>query len=175
MGGLPGRTYLHRLLSLSPVPLQSWLWLPGSGGGGRQGLLTSFCRRANRSPGALPPLTPRRSPLPALRRVMCMGEMAPARPQDEALARSLPSPSPAPALPKALKGPDCAGEVSERQQLDEYMKGSFVQVTGAGAGGSGAGGLPGSEGSTKPSRPGSVAPWHQEGRGWHSRLHASRS
>lgn len=46
-----------------------------------------------------------------------------------------PSPSPAPALPEALKGPDCAGEVSERQQLDEYMKGSFVQVTGAGAGG----------------------------------------
>lgn len=81
----------------------------------------------------MPPLTPRPLPLPALRLVMCMGEMAPARPQDEALALSLPSP--APALPEALKGPDCAGEVSERQQLDEYMKGSFVQVTGAGAGG----------------------------------------
>lgn len=71
-----------------------------------------------------------------------------------------PCPSLAPALPEALKGPDCAREVSERQQLDEYMKGSFVQVTGAGAGGSGAGGLPGSEGSTKPSQPGPMARWH---------------
>lgn len=71
--------------------LKSWLWLLGSGVGGRQELLTSSYGR-NRSPGALPPLTPRPLPLPALRLVMCMGEMAPARPQDEALARSLPQP-----------------------------------------------------------------------------------
>lgn len=94
VGGFPARTVLHRSASMSPVPLKSWLRLPGSGYGGRKRLLTSFCRRTNRSPGALPPSTPKNPPLPALCLVMCMGETAPARPQDEALARSLPQPQP---------------------------------------------------------------------------------
>lgn len=59
---------------------------------------------------------------------------------------STPAPAQAPALPEALKGPDCTLEVSE-QQLHEYMKESFVQVSRSGGWGLWAGGLPGSEGS----------------------------
>lgn len=67
--------------------------------------------------------------------------MAPAQPQDKTLAHSPPRPQPRlPALPEALKGPDCAQEVSE-QPFHEYMKESFVQVSRMGgedgAGGSG--------------------------------------
>lgn len=59
--------------------------------------------------------------------------MAPAQPQDKTLAHSPPRPRPRlPALPEALKGPDCAQEVSE-QQFHEYMKESFVQVSRMGA------------------------------------------
>lgn len=56
--------------------------------------------------------------------------MAPAQPQDLALAHSLPQPQPQPCS-CTLKEPDCAGEVSERQ-LNEYMKRSFVQVSRSG-------------------------------------------
>lgn len=65
-----------------------------------------------------------------------------------------PAPARAPALPEALKGPDCTQEVSE-QQLHEYMKESFVQVSRSGGWGLWAGGLPGSEGSSMSSWPGS--------------------
>lgn len=55
--------------------------------------------------------------------------MAPAQPQGQDLGPfSSLAPARAPALPEALKEPDCAREVSERQ-LNEYMKGSFVQVS----------------------------------------------
>lgn len=81
--------------------------------------------------------------------------MAPAQPKDKTLADSPPQPQPRlPPLPEALKGPDCAREVSG-QQFYEYMKGSFVQVGRSGDWGLGAGGLPGSEGSSKPSWQGS--------------------
>lgn len=85
--------------------------------------------------------------------------MAPAQPQDKTLAHSPPRPQPRlPALPEALKGPDCAQEVSE-QRLYEYMKESFVQVSRSWVEGwrwgLWAGGLPGSEGSSKPFWPGS--------------------
>lgn len=54
--------------------------------------------------------------------------MAPAQPQDKTLAHSPPRPQPRlPALPEALKGPDCAQEVSE-QRLYEYMKESIVEM-----------------------------------------------
>ena len=61
-----------------------------------------------------------------------------------------PAPAQAPALPEALKGPDCAREVSG-QQFHEYMKESFVQVGRSGGWRLRAGGLPGSEGSSKAS------------------------
>lgn len=71
-------------------------------------------------------------------------ETAPAQPQDKTLAHSPPRPQPRlPALPEALKEPDCAQEVSE-QQLHEYMKESFVQVSRrGGAGGTGGSGQEG--------------------------------
>lgn len=113
-----------------PLPLN-----PGCSSQGcvTQTLFAPFCRRTHGGQGALPPLAPRLPP-PTPRLVQCVGRTAPAQPQDAALAHSPPSPGLAPELPKALKGPDCAGEVSEQQQLDEYMKESFVQVVGAGWG-----------------------------------------
>lgn len=96
---------------------------------------------------------------------MCMGEMAHQLSPVTPGLGSFPTPAPAraPALPEASKGL-IAGEVSERQQLDEYMKGSFVQVTGAGLGAQGRG-LPEVKAAPSLGRPGSVAPKYQEGRG----------
>lgn len=96
--------------------------------------------------------------------------MAPAQPQDKTLAHSPPRPQPRlPALPEALKGPDCAQEVSE-QQLRETMKESFVRGSRIGSGGwrwgLRAGGLPGSEGSSKPFWPGSPPRKLGQRKGW---------
>lgn len=108
-----------------PEPYSSQILAAAPGVQGRQGLLAPFCRRSNRSPGALPPLTPGPSPLTALRLVICCRGWHQSGTRTWTWPILHPSPTPAPAQPQALKGPDCAWEVSE---LDEYMKGSFVQV-----------------------------------------------
>lgn len=110
-----------------PEPYSSQTLAAGPGVQGRQGLLAPVCRRTNRSPGALPPLTPRLPPLTALCLVICWRgwHQSGTRTWTWPILHPSPNPAPAPAQPKALKGPDCAWEVSE---LDEYMKGCFVQV-----------------------------------------------
>lgn len=91
-------------------------------------------------------MTLRFLPLPDLCLVMCY-ELGGGRRWHQLSPRTRPwpilhpGPQPRlPALPEALKGPDCAQEVSE-QRLYEYMKESFVQVSRSGveggAGGSG--------------------------------------
>lgn len=81
----------------------------------------------------MPPLTPGLPPRTALSLVLYMGAMAPARPQDLASAHSLPQPQPCSRIGRRpSKSLIVPGEVSERQQLDEYMKGGFVQVSRSG-------------------------------------------
>lgn len=99
-----------------------------------------------------PPVTLRFLSLPDLCLVMCCGlgeegDGTSSAPGQDLGPFSTPAPAQAPALPEALKGPDCAREVSERQ-FHEYMKESFVQVSRSGGWGLWAGGLPGSEGSS---------------------------
>lgn len=77
-----------------------------------------FAEQQSRVLRKLSSMTPRFLPFPALCLVMCMqwGGWHQLRLQDKTLAHCIlyPSPCLAPALPEALKGPDCAREVSER-------------------------------------------------------------